>query len=431
MTVNTKTDIRIALPLIWFAFVALSGCGGEPGLPTGPDHASSAENPWDGESWRAEIELPEITLPVAMKISADGSGAWFENGNERVDVGILNVDGSQYTLRFPAFNNTIELQRDGDVLAGTLTLAKRGYEQHMPLTARPDPGYRFTADPQPEIDVTGRWEVVFVDADGKETEAVGEFDQQGSALTGTFLTATGDYRFLAGEVDGRTMKLSTFDGAHAFVFTATMDDANTLQGDFWSGTKWHEDWTARRNFDAQLPDAFSLTYLKPGYETVEFTFPDLEGNPVSLQDPKYDDKVVLVTISGTWCPNCADKADFMSAYYSENRERGMEVVNLLFEHTTDFDDAAELGRALVEKHDIEYDVLIAGYSDKAIAAEALPMLNHVLAYPTTIFIDRSGKVRKIHTGFSGPGTGGHYQDFVREFNALMDELLAEEVRPGP
>ena len=424
MSVNIKTDKAFSCLLMLLVIITLQGCG--PAAETQQEASGSAtSSDWDGESWRVEIELPDTTLPVAMKLAADGSAAWFENGSERVDVGVLDVEGNQYTMRFPAFNNTITLEREGDSLSGTLTLVKRGYEQHMPVRAVPDPGYRFSAAPEAAMDVTGRWEVVFVDEDGKENRAVGEFDQQGSQLTGTFLTATGDYRFLAGEVDGQTMKLSTFDGAHAFVFTATMGPGNLLEGDFWSGTKWHESWTATRNFDAQLPDAYSLTYLKPGFDTVAFSFPNLEGEPVSLEDAKYQDKVVLVTISGTWCPNCADKADFMSAYFSENRDRGMEVVNLLFEHTTDFDEAAQLGKALVEKHGIEYDVLIAGYSDKAVAAEALPMLNHVLAYPTTIFIDRSGQVRKIHTGFSGPGTGGYYREFVQKFNELMDELLAE------
>lgn len=420
-----KTNISAPLFPVIILLALLAGCDSTPAPQVGETSDMAEEQTWDGASWRAEIQLPDVALPVALKIAADGSGAWFENGSERVDVGELHISGEQYTLRFPAFNNTIELQRQGDALEGTLTLVKRGYEQHMPFVAAPDPGYRFSADPKPAVDVTGRWEVVFVDDDGKETPAVGEFDQQGSQLTGTFLTATGDYRFLAGEVDGRTMKLSTFDGAHAFVFTAEMENGGELAGDFWSGTSWHESWTARRNFDAKLPDAYSLTYLKPGYDTVEFTFPDLEGNPVSLADEKYDDKVVLVTLSGTWCPNCADEADFLSAYYRENRDRGMEVVNLLFEHTTEFEAAAALGRALVEKHGIDYDVLVAGYSDKAVAAEALPMLNHVLAYPTMIFIDRAGAVRKIHTGFSGPGTGGYFRDFVREFNELMDELLAE------
>jgi hypothetical protein len=51
------------------------------------------------------------------------------------------------------------------------------------------------------------------------------------------------------------------------------------------------------------------------------------------------------------------------------------------------------------------------------------MLNRVLGFPTTIFIDREGEVRKIHTGFSGPGTGVHYEMFVEEFNTFMNELL--------
>lgn len=391
------------------------------------EETRKSESAWNGEDWRVEISLPEATLPVGLHIARDGSAAWFSNGVERVEVGEVSVEGSVYSLRFPAFNNHLELQREGDRLSGTLTLVKRGYEQTMPVEARPDPGYRFSADPQADIDVTGRWEVTFTDAEGGQKPAIGEFDQQGSTLSGTFLTATGDYRYLAGEVDGRTMKLSTFDGAHAYVFTATMDESEVLHGDFWSGTNWHETWTAVRNFDATLPDAYSLTYLKPGYESVEFTFPNLEGEPVSLDDPKYEGKVVLVTLAGSWCPNCADEAEFLADYYRDNQDRGLEIITLLFEHVREFEAAAALGRELKAKHDIGFDILIAGYSDKAEAAKALPMLNHVLAYPTMLFIDRAGDVRRIHTGFSGPGTGSHYREFVRGFNELMDELLAEDV----
>lgn len=381
---------------------------------------------WNGEDWRAEIELrPDVVLPVGLHMSLDGSAAWFSNGIERVEVGEVSVEGAHYRLRFPAFDNTLELTRDGDRLDGTLTLVKRGYEQHLPVRAAPHPGFRFTASPQPEIDVTGRWEVVFTDEEGNEGSAIGEFDQQGSRLSGTFLTPTGDYRYLEGEVDGRVLRLSTFDGAHAFVFTATLDDFGNLAGDFWSGSHWHETWKARRNFDAELPDAYSLTYLKPGYETLEFTFPDLAGKPVSLSDLGYQGKVVLVTLAGSWCPNCADELEFLAGYFRDNRDRGLEVVTLLFEHVREFDQAAALGRELVRKHGIEFDVLVAGYSDKTTAAEALPMLNHVMAYPTMIFIDRAGRVRDIHTGFSGPGTGGHYLEFVREFNERMDDLFAE------
>ena len=379
--------------------------------------------------WRLVVHLPDVDLPVRLHLSPDEGETWLQNGPEKVIVSKVEKQGNNWRLFFPAFNSTLMLRQQGDRLAGTLTLVKRGYEQHMDVSGKPDPGYRFVADPKPEADFTGRWEVMFVQDNGKETSAIGEFDQQGAEVTGTFLTAKGDYRYLAGEVDGDTLYLSTLDGAHAFVFTARMQADGSLEGDFWSGTRWHESWKGIRNFDAQLPDAYSLTYLKEGYDGIEFSFPDLDGNPVSLADEKFSGKVVLVTLAGTWCPNCADEVEFLSGYYKENRGRGLEVVTLLYEHFDDFGLAAQQGRAFQNKHEIEYDLLIAGSSDKTLAAETLPMLNHVLAYPTMIFIDRQGNVRRIHTGFSGPGTGQHYQQFVAEFNILMEELLQEYAGP--
>lgn len=376
--------------------------------------------------WRMLVHLPDTDVPAQLHLPSDGGEAWLRNGREKVNISNVSKQGDTWRLYFPAFNNTLVLRENGDRLEGSLTLVKRGYEQVMEVTAEPDPGYRFIPDPQPTSEFTGRWDVTFVTGEGKETASIGEFDQQGGKVSGTFLTAVGDYRFLAGEVDGDEMYLSTFDGAHAFVFTAQMQPDGSLKGDFWSGTRWHESWTATRNFEAKLPDAYSLTYLKEGYDRIDFNFPDLDGNPVALTDAKFKDKVVLVTLSGSWCPNCADEIEFLSGYYRENRDRGLEVITLLYEHFEAFEPAAQQGRALQAKHGIEYDLLIAGTSDKTLASETLPMLNRVLAFPTMIFIDRKGDVRRIHTGFSGPGTGQHYQQFVDEFNLQLEELLGEE-----
>jgi len=381
--------------------------------------------------WRLVIVLPDIELPVSLHLALDGSEAWINNGAEKVLVPEINREGDSWVLRFPTFNNTLVLKKSGSGLSGSLTLVKRGYEQVMELEAEADRGFRFVEDARPKIDVTGRWEVLFTDDDGKESAAVGEFDQQDEKLTGTFLTPLGDYRYLAGEVDGNQLHLSTFDGAHAFVFTASSQQDGTLKGDFWSGTKWHESWVAKRNFDAQLPDAYQLTYLKDGYDRLEFSFPGLDGVPVSIDDEKFQNKVVLVNLSGTWCPNCADEMEFLSGVYGKNHERGLEIITLLYEHFEDFETSAAQGRALVKKHNIEFDVLVAGMSDKTLASETLPMLNRVLAFPTLIFIDRLGVVRRIHTGFSGPGTGQHYDEFKNEFQASLENLLNEHSAKGP
>ena len=115
----------------------------------------------------------------------------------------------------------------------------------------------------------------------------------------------------------------------------------------------------------------------------------------------------------------------MAPLHKEYREQGLEVVALMFEHFVEHEVAAEQVRRFREKFDIEYDTLIAGISDKTEAAKALPALSAVLAFPTTIFIDRSGRVRRIHTGYSGPSTGEHYELLQEEFRTLITTLLAE------
>jgi hypothetical protein len=53
------------------------------------------------------------------------------------------------------------------------------------------------------------------------------------------------------------------------------------------------------------------------------------------------------------------------------------------------------------------------------------MLNQIVSYPTMIFIDKFGEVRRIHTGFSGPATST-YEDFKADFNLFINELLNEQ-----
>jgi peroxiredoxin len=381
-------------------------------------------------TWRAVAQLSGGEMPFFIDLAQDEHGwsAEIVNGVERISVPELTVDGDALILVFPAFNNRIELELQPDgALTGSLILTKRyGELQVMPVRAEYGRDYRFSpAAEMSQVSVAGRWAVLFEDDDGVVTPAVAEFEQFGHEVTGTFLTPLGDYRYLAGELQGGLLRLSTFDGAHAFLFSAAVLEDGALVGEFWSGTQWHENWIARRDPQAALPDADSLTRLAPGYDRLEFSFPDQDGVEVALDDERFRGKVVVITLAGSWCPNCHDEAAFMAPLYLEYRERGVEVIALMYEHFEDFETAASQVRLFREEKGIEYTTLIAGVSDKTLAAETLPMLNHVLAFPTTIFIDREGGIRRIHTGFSGPGTGEYYEAQSASFRATLDELVAE------
>ena len=379
--------------------------------------------------WQASITLPGGVIDTGVEINRSGDSwqAVLVNGQERVRIDSVSFDNGTLTLRFPAFNNQITATLVDGMLRGELTLLKRfGETETLPFQAAPG-----SKQPEPEmpgdamVDLSGRWSVSFHEEDGTDSPSIGEFAQRGGRLFGTFLNPNGDHRFLAGYVRGNRFKLSTFDGAHAFLFSGEVSDNVISHADFWSGTSSHQTWSAVRSSDVELPDAYARTFLNPGYERLEFGFPNPDGELVSNKAERFAGKVVVVMLGGSWCPNCNDEAKFMAPLYEQYREQGLEVIALMYEHFDDMELAAAQVRELRNKFDIQYETLIAGISDKIEAGKTLPALNAVLAFPTTIFIDRSGRVRRIHTGFSGPGTGEHYERLQEEMTSFIGVLLAE------
>ena len=211
------------------------------------------------------------------------------------------------------------------------------------------------------------------------------------------------------------------------MFTGRIKDS-VLDGIFYSGNHFKEPFSAKRNEEYELPSPDSLTFLKDGYEKLGFSFPDSNGSMVSLEDERFKDKVVVIQIMGTWCPNCLDETKFLVEYLNKNTSENLEIIGLAFEYAKTAEGAQKSIKRLVDRIGVTYPILLAQYgtSDKEKAQEKLPMLNHVLSYPTTIFIDKEGVVRKIHTGFNGPATGEKYIEFKEEFYAFVKTLLEGE-----
>jgi len=354
------------------------------------------------------------------------------NGEERIKVDDVRVfhdrtnGNDSIIMRFPIYESEIKAAFEERIMAGVWQVYNRGTYYAIPFIARYGQAHRFTnLKKTPKIDISGKWSTTFgVEGDDPYT-AIGHFNQKDNYLTGTFTTETGDYRYLEGSVQDNKLYLSCFDGSHAFLFEAKIKEDSTMIGSFRSGKHYKTIWEAQLNNDATLASPYELTYLKEGYEAIDFAFENPEGKMISINDPAYEGKVKLIQIMGTWCPNCRDETMFLSNYVKTNKDKDIAVISLAFEKYREKEKADVAIRNYIEKFDLPYEMLYAGYSSKKEAAEVLPMLNHVLSYPTLIFVDKNNKVRKIHTGFSGPATA-YYEGFVKEFDELIQTLLQEK-----
>ncbi|MFL6550310.1 MAG: TlpA disulfide reductase family protein [Povalibacter sp.] len=376
--------------------------------------------------YRAVLELPGGEAPFGLEVAREGTGfvLYLQNGNERTRVPEVTVEKGELRAKFPGYENSLRATLQRKRIEGAVTLIKAGgVEQVIPLKATLDENYRFYPKPSSDnADVAGRWAVTFTDNEGETSKAVAVLEQQHDRVTGTVMTPTGDHRFLDGQVRGDEVQLSTFGGGLAYLYKLKVVNGE-LQGEYWQGLKGHEKVAAQRNPNAELVEI--ETTLKSPEQPLAFTFNDVDGHPVSLSDERFRGKVVVVTLGGTWCPNCHDEAAFLVPFYKEYREKGFEIIALMFERHGEFDKAAAAVRGYQHDLAIEFPVLIAGVADDEDPERKLPGLSGVYGYPTAIFLDKRGQIRKVHTGFTGPATGKHYEEYTVEFKSLVDELLQE------
>ncbi|HEX2574195.1 MAG TPA: TlpA disulfide reductase family protein [Polyangia bacterium] len=410
------------------------------------ESAARGRTPLSPGLWRAWLESPGGELPFGVELQEDKGGwrAFILNPPERLAVARVTLEKEKGQLLFDMapYDSTVRatLGADGQSLDGTWRKrrdAKTWVE--MPFHARRSAGgeaRRFQADPAaagvPAATLAERWAVTF--SSDKDPAVAILATQAPDRVTGTFLTATGDYRYLAGNLDGGRLRLSCFDGAHAFLFDARLEPARgaagaaaapTLRGDFWSSDRWHETWVAQPDPRAALADTFAQNRWNDGVALADVKFPDLKGQMRSLADPAFGGKARILQVFGSWCPNCNDEAAYLVELDRRYRGRGLSILGLAFEATGELQRDTEQVRRFAAHHHVEYPVLVAGLSDKEQASKTFPLLDRVRAYPTTIFLHADGRLRAIHTGFAGPATGEEHRQLRRQFEAIIEELLAE------
>ncbi len=416
-----------------------------------PETPDSKSLSWD----RVELHTEGGPLPFVLESSTNAIGsdggvieASIVNGAERIRVRVMAREGGYEgpggaLLEFPHYDAWIQTEERprGDASSGLGRFVGRG-EWHkkrgdsyavVKTTASTVDSADDRFDPIPGAgeasDLSGRWRVSF---SSSEDDAIGEFrvDMQTGLATGTFQTTTGDYRYLAGRVDGDLLRLSTFDGAHAFLFKAALQPDGSLKGDFWSGNWWHETWTGVRDDDATLPDAMGETAWRGDADLDELVFKGLDGKPVSVAKTMDaldagGGRATVLLVFGSWCPNCADATEYLVELQERYHARGLRVLGLAFELTGDIERDAKQVRIHQEHHGADWPVLIAGLSDKAEASHALPVLDKIRSYPTAVFLNSDRESVGVWTGFSGPATGEANAELRERWEALIEGLLKE------
>lgn len=394
-------------------------------------HNAIAQNPLKEGIWRALLHRNDsqtIVFNYTLQWQNQKPIVTIINADEKIRVEDINLSADSVVAKMPVFESEFHFKIvANDSISGEWIKGTSGKNQVMPFTATAKQPYRFlAAEGNAQRNISGKWSVNFF-KENITSPAIAVFTQKGNKLTGSVLTPTGDYRYLQGIVTGDSLLLSAFDGVHALLFAGTIKDSH-IDGALYSSLTAKRTWKAVRNDTATLPDLAAMHLKDPDNDRLQnFSFPDLDSNMVSLDDQRFKNKVVVIQLMGSWCPNCMDETAFMSEWYKKNYQRGVEIIGLAYEYTTNFERSQKSLRKFQQRFSVDYPILITPVSvtDTMRTEKTLPQFTAIKTFPTTVILDKRGRVRKIETDFFGPGTGIYYQRFIEAFDKTINELLSE------
>src|SRR5262245_39931230 len=388
--------------------------------------------------WRGVIRNnsgEEVAFTLEVKREGGGIVGSLVNGDDRTVSTSGSFEGDRLKLSYDFYDAELNAVIVGDELGGGFTRQWRKQTLMRKLraervaasgdAARAAPGSVNPSNSSP--DVSGEW-VMRVGDEPKVSFWRATFKQQNSQAGGTIIPVSGDWGEMAGSFENNRLTLNRFDGINCRVFKATLTPEGKLEGfvDFGlldpKRKVVAERLTAENKSGvASLPDPNNYTRMKNAAEPFLFSFPDPDGKMVSSTDERFKNKVVVVTVTGSWCPNCYDEAPVLQEFYDRYRGRGLEVVALSFEYTGDTARDTKQVRAFAKRLGVTYPIVYAGGIEDA--EKKLSQLVNFGAYPTTIYVGRDGLVKHIHAGFEGKATGERFTRLKAEMEALIEDLL--------
>lgn len=375
------------------------------------------------ELWRGELNMNDrLQVPFLFTLGKNGKkySMTIVNGEEKINLSCTQKKDS-ITALFPGIDAFLKFRIEGNEIRGYWLNLNKKKLQKIPLHASNQQKLRFewSAKEIPS-DVKTKYRVVFDDDSEKKT-CVGIFKSEKGFIQGTIMTETGDYRFLDGNINGNSFKMSTFNGTWAMLVEGKII-GDSVVGNFYSGSSYRTGWRGKADDNAMLRKASSLTYVVND-ETFNFSsIKMLNGKPYR---PIQNSTLKLYQVMGSWCPNCLDEMVFFKELHESFSKDGLDIIAFAYENQQDISSALSKLKKFAKRMEIPYTVCYAGNASKEVASATFPMLNQIMSFPTSILVDRNGKIRHVHTGFSGPATGKVYNEYKEEMRGIIKTLLAE------
>ncbi|HLJ45922.1 MAG TPA: TlpA disulfide reductase family protein [Bryobacteraceae bacterium] len=367
--------------------------------------------------WDATVLVNGLEIPFRMEFTGAGpqvAGSFF-NGDEKVTSTSGRFENGTLRLNFDHYGSTLQaIMADGTLKGDYIRPAGK-----YPFSAKPAAPPAASDAKVPKID--GMWEIQVHSPKG---ESAWRFivRQTNADVSAAILRIDGDTGTLAGHYKDGKFVLSHFSGARPSLLEVTpqADGTLALLQNGKNKLVAYRPEVARAKGMAPPTEPTEQTHMKNPDEPLHFSFADLNGKMVSNDDPRFKGKVVIVSIMGSWCPNCHDEAPFLVELYRKYHQRGLEIVALSFEEGDQLQNPTRL-RSFIQHYGIEYPVLIPGQPEQL--QEKLSQAENLNSWPTTFFLGRDGRVRTIHAGFAGKASGPLYEEGKKEMRALVERLL--------
>ena len=387
--------------------------------------AQSLEGRWD-----ANVTIKNVVIPFRLDIAGKGeklTGTLF-NGEQTQTTTSAKLENGSVTLNFEHYLTKIVATVKDGKLEGKVVgrFDRERYISDFPFQATRYIASTASAAKAPSIN--GLWEIPYESPKGEKAWRF-IVKQNGAEVSASILRVDGDTGALTGTYRDGKFVVSHFDASRPLVLEITPNPDGTLT------LRQEGAYAARANLTAYRPEVARAkglpepanfathTTVRDPNEKFTFAFNDLDGKPVSSEDPRFKGKVIVAIVTGTWCPNCHDEAQYLVKLDRKYRDKGLAIVALTFEEPEQHG-GLERAKAFVKQYGVKYTYLLAGAP--AEMWEKVPQLNHLDTWPATLFVGRDGRIKAVHSGFASPASAEFHTQLDKDFTTRIEQLLAEK-----